>query len=85
LPHTLWQPRGCVKRRVQPPVEAEPAVQPELTSLADFDFHGPEGAEGAGRPWTATTWTLNSLRESGLAPAVLRERRTAELLAEDSR
>ncbi len=52
---------------------------------ADFDFHGPEAAEGAGQPWTATTWTLNSLREWGLDPAVLRERRTAELLAENSR
>ena len=52
---------------------------------ADFDFHGPEAADGAGQPWTATTWTLNSLREWGLDPAVLRERRTAELLAENSR
>jgi hypothetical protein len=52
---------------------------------ADFDFHGPEPAAGAGQPWTATTWTLNSLREWGLDPAVLRERRTAELLAEHSR
>jgi hypothetical protein len=52
---------------------------------ADFDFDGPEGSEGAGQPWTATTWTLNSLREWGLDPAVLRERRTAELLAENSR
>jgi len=52
---------------------------------SDFDFHGPESAEGAGQPWTATTWTLNALREWGLDPAVLRERRTAELLAEHSR
>jgi hypothetical protein len=52
---------------------------------ADFDFDGPEGEEGAGQPWTATTWTLNSLREWGLDPAGLRERRTAELLAENSR
>jgi hypothetical protein len=50
----------------------------------DFDFDGPE-AEGAGQPWTATTWTLNALREWGLDAAVLRERRTAELLAENSR
>jgi hypothetical protein len=49
------------------------------------DFDGPEPAEGSGQPWTATTWTLNSLREWGLEPAVLRERRTAELLAENSR
>lgn len=52
---------------------------------AGFDFHGPEAAEGAGQPWTATTWTLNALREWGLDPAVLRARRTVELLAEHSR
>jgi hypothetical protein len=52
---------------------------------ADFDFHDPEAAERAGQPWTATTWTLNSLREWALTNAVLRERRTAELLAENSR
>ena len=52
---------------------------------AGFDFHGPEAAEGAGQPWTATTWTLNSLRDWGLDSAVLRERRTAELLAENCR
>src|ERR671910_447276 len=33
---------------------------------SDFDFRGPEAAEGAGQPWTATTWTLNMLREWGL-------------------
>lgn len=38
-----------------------------------------------GQPWTATTWTLNSLREWGLDPAVPRERRTAELLDEHCR
>jgi hypothetical protein len=52
---------------------------------ADFDFDGPEAADGAGRPWTATTWTLNSLRDWGLDARVLRERRTVELLAENSR
>jgi hypothetical protein len=46
----------------------------------DFD-----PAREAGQPWTATTWTLNTLREWGLDPAVLRERRTAELLAENCR
>jgi hypothetical protein len=50
-----------------------------------FDFDGHEAADGAGQPWTATTWTLNSLREWGMDPAVLRERHTAELLAENSR
>jgi len=52
---------------------------------ADFDFHGPEAAEGAGQPWTATTWSLSALREWGLDAAVLRERRTAELLAQNCR
>jgi hypothetical protein len=52
---------------------------------ADFDFDGPEAADDAGQPWTATTWTLNTLRDWGLDAAVLRERRTAELLAENSR
>lgn len=42
-------------------------------------------ADDEGQPWTATTWTLNSLREWGLDPAVLRERRTAELLAANCR
>ncbi|MBE1875330.1 squalene cyclase [Myceligenerans pegani] len=51
----------------------------------DFDVHGPEAAPGAGQPWTATTWSLNSLRGWGLDPAVPRERRTAELIAENSR
>ncbi|MCU1529265.1 MAG: hypothetical protein JWP75_3028 [Frondihabitans sp.] len=49
----------------------------------DFDFHGPEAAEGAGQPWTATTWSLNSLREWGLDAGALAG--TAELLAENSR
>ncbi|ROP36453.1 squalene cyclase [Saccharothrix texasensis] len=52
---------------------------------AGFDFHGPEAAEGAGQPWTATTWTLDSLREWGMDPAVLRERRTVELLDRNCR
>ena len=38
---------------------------------AGFDFEGPEAQEGAGQPWTATTWTLNSLREWGLDARVL--------------
>ena len=52
---------------------------------ADFDHDGPEAADDAGQPWTATTWSLNALREWGLDSAVLRERRTAELLAENCR
>lgn len=50
---------------------------------ADFDFHGPEAADGAGQPWTATTWTLNTLREWGLDAAALAG--TADLLAANSR
>jgi hypothetical protein len=50
---------------------------------ADFDWHGPEAAKGAGQPWTATTWSLNSLREWGLDPAVLAG--TAEKLEANSR
>ena len=49
----------------------------------DFDFHGPETADGAGQPWTATTWTLNTLRDWGLDAAALGD--TADLLAANSR
>ncbi|WP_448059214.1 squalene cyclase [Cellulomonas hominis] len=50
---------------------------------AGFDFDGPEAAEGAGQPWTATTWSLNSLRDWGLDAAALAG--TADLLAANSR
>jgi hypothetical protein len=49
----------------------------------DFDFHGPEAAENAGQPWTATTWTLNTLRDWGLDASALAG--TAGLLAANSR
>jgi len=49
----------------------------------DFDFHGPEAADGAGQPWTATTWSLNTLRDWGLDAGILDG--TAELLAANSR
>jgi hypothetical protein len=49
----------------------------------DFDFQGPEAAEGAGQPWTATTWSLCALREWGLDAAVLTG--TAQRLAANSR
>jgi hypothetical protein len=49
----------------------------------DFDWHGPEAAKGAGQPWTATTWSLNTLREWGLDPSVLAG--TADKLAANSR
>lgn len=38
---------------------------------ADFDFDGPETAPGAGQPWTATTWALNTLRDWGVDAATL--------------
>jgi len=50
---------------------------------ADFDWHGPEAAEGAGQPWTATTWSLNALRDFGLDAAALAG--TAEKLRANSR
>jgi hypothetical protein len=50
---------------------------------AGFDFQGAEAAEGAGQPWTATTWSLNALREWGLEASVLTD--TAERLAANSR
>jgi hypothetical protein len=50
---------------------------------ADFDVEGPEAAHDAGQPYTATTWSLNTLREWGLDPAALAG--TAELLAVNSR
>ncbi|MCK0176329.1 squalene cyclase [Mycolicibacterium sp. F2034L] len=45
---------------------------------ADFRFDDP--APEPGQPWTATTWSLNSLREWGVDAAILRERRTVERL-----
>jgi hypothetical protein len=47
----------------------------------DFDFQSAEAGEG--QPWTATTWSLNALREWGLDASVLAG--TAELLAANSR
>ncbi len=43
-----------------------------------FDFEGPEAAEGAGQPYTATTWSLNLLRDLGVDAAALPD--TAEKL-----
>jgi len=42
-----------------------------------------EPSTAQGQPWTATTWSLNALREWGLDPAVLRG--TAELLDKNCR
>jgi hypothetical protein len=49
---------------------------------ADFDVEGPEAAPGAGQPWTATTWSLNALREWGLDALVLGD--TADRIAANS-
>jgi hypothetical protein len=49
----------------------------------DFDFRGPEAEQGAGQPWTATTWTLNTLRDWGLDASALSG--TAGLLDANSR
>lgn len=50
---------------------------------AGFDFEGPEAAPDAGQPYTATTWSLNALRDWGLDADALAG--TAELLARNSR
>ncbi|MFP5368704.1 MAG: squalene cyclase, partial [Actinomycetes bacterium] len=50
---------------------------------AGFDCEGPEAAVDAGQPYTATTWSLNTLREWGLDAQVLAG--TAGLLAAHSR
>jgi hypothetical protein len=50
---------------------------------ADIDAHGPEAAQGAGQPWTATTWSLSALREWGLDASVLGD--TADRLAANAR
>ena len=46
-------------------------------------FFGSAEAEEPGQPWTATTWSLNDLREWGVDAAVLGD--TAERLAQNSR
>lgn len=48
---------------------------------ADFDWNGEEAKHG--QPWTATTWSLNTLREWGLDAAALAG--TADKLAANSR
>ena len=50
-----------------------------------FRFDEPDPADEGGQPWTATTWSLTTLREWGLDPLVLRQRGTADLLAQNSR
>jgi hypothetical protein len=50
---------------------------------AGFDFEGPEAQPGAGQPWTATTWSLTSLREWGVPAQVLGD--TAGRIAANAR
>jgi hypothetical protein len=50
---------------------------------AGIDVNGPEAAHDAPQPWTATTWTLNTLRDWGLDSAALAG--TADLLAANCR
>lgn len=50
---------------------------------ADFPVDDPAAFDTEGQPWTATTWSLNALREWGLDAAVLGD--TAERLAAHSR
>ncbi|CAN5125966.1 hypothetical protein BH11ACT3_BH11ACT3_10740 [soil metagenome] len=47
----------------------------------DFEWDSPEAAEG--QPWTATTWSLNALREWGLDASALAG--TAEKLAANAK
>jgi hypothetical protein len=51
-----------------------------VPSSRRYDFAGAERSEG-GQPWTATTRTLNTLREWGLDASAWRERRTAHIAA----
>lgn len=47
------------------------------------DYRGPEPGDDGGQPWTATTWSLNSLRDWGVPAGALAG--TAEKLAANSR
>lgn len=49
----------------------------------DFDWQHPDPADEGGQPYTATTWSLNALREWGVDAAALGD--TAERLAANSR
>lgn len=47
-------------------------------------FEDPENQNLPGQPWTATTWTLTTLREWGMDAGPLRQNDTAALLAKNS-
>lgn len=66
---------------------AREGIGARLLALQDPDGRWAGGAffpagpvTGPGQPWTATTWSLNSLREWGVDPEILRARRTVEKL-----
>jgi hypothetical protein len=59
------------------------ALQEPDGQWAGGAFFPAAGAKSEGQPWTATTWSLNLLRDWGLDPAVLSG--TAEKLAANSR
>lgn len=71
---------------------AREGIAAELLSHQDPDGQWAGGAyfpadasrDEPGQPWTATTWTLKVLRESGVEPSALRAD-TAQLLRENSR
>lgn len=48
-------------------------------------FDDPANRELPGQPWTATTWSLTTLREWGMEPTPLQENDTAGLIARNSR
>lgn len=48
-------------------------------------FDDPANRDLPGQPWTATTWTLTTLREWGMDPAPLRENGTVQLLERNAR
>lgn len=80
-PPEVWE---GTRRRV-----ATEGLGARLLALQDDDGQWAGGAyfpsdatrEEPRQPWTATTWSLNALREWGLDPAVLRSRGTVEKLA----
>ena len=84
-PEEVW---GATRARV-----AQEGYGARLLSLQDPDGRWAGGAffpagwdledHGAPQPWTATTWTLNSLREWGVDAAALGD--TAERLARSAR
>lgn len=76
-------PSVCVQAEPGARAQASAAAPTQLLALQDPDgkwaggayfpkdsyFEGPEAAEDAGQPYTATTWSLNTLRDWGPDPA----------------